>query len=249
MSTRWKHFLAIFLGGWMVLHVFILWQERDLMARGYGDFAAFYTAGTMVNRGQADLLYDRPAQWRIQQEFASTVEIRRGPLPYIRPPFEAWLFAGLARFRYPVACALWMALKLACLLAIPFLLRRLVPLPQTFPPWLGGALCVGFFPLFYDLLQGQDAILFLLLLALALAFLVNRRDLLAGAFLGLALIRFHLVDPDRAGVAVRRRWRVLAGFSGTAACLLLVSVAMMGWIACEVIRAICGSSTACQGPA
>ncbi len=217
----------------MVLHVFLLWQEKDLMARGYGDFAAFYTAGMMVNRGQAELLYDRPAQWRLQQEFASTVEIRRGPLPYIRPPFEALLFAGLARFRYPVACALWMALKLACLLGVPFLLRRLVPLPQTFSPWLAGLLCVGFFPVFYDLLQGQDAILFLFLLVLALGSLVKKREALAGVFLGMALIKFHLAVPIVLVFVIRRRWRVLAGFSVTAAVLLLISVQMTGWPALQ----------------
>src|SRR5690348_13056427 len=107
MSPRAKRWTAAMLAAWAVLHISLLWQERGRIERGYGDFAAFYTAGTMVYRGQGRLLYDRPAQWRIQQEFASTVEIRKGPLPYIRPPFEALLFAPFAALSYRAACLIW----------------------------------------------------------------------------------------------------------------------------------------------
>ena len=70
-------------------------------------------------------MYDRRAQWQVQQEFASSVKIRRGPLPYVRPPFESLLFLPLAYFKYPLSCVLWGAFKIFILLTVPFVFPRL----------------------------------------------------------------------------------------------------------------------------
>src|ERR1700739_1490886 len=64
---RW---LGVFLLAFAIVHLVVAWQERMLLARSYGDFSALYTAGLMARRGMGRQLYDRHAQWRIQQEFA-----------------------------------------------------------------------------------------------------------------------------------------------------------------------------------
>jgi hypothetical protein len=102
----------------------MLWNSRVEMRRGYGDFSTFYTAGTLVRRGLGAELYNPTAQWKVQQEFASEVKIRRGPLRYMRPPFEALLFSVLAAWPYAKALLLWTGLKLALLSAIPFVVVR-----------------------------------------------------------------------------------------------------------------------------
>src|ERR1022692_3210077 len=78
----------------------MLWKSRVQMRQGYGDFANFYTAGTLVRRGLGAELYNPAAQWKVQREFAPEVKTRVGPLRYIRPPFEALLFSVFAAWPY-----------------------------------------------------------------------------------------------------------------------------------------------------
>src|ERR1700687_6413840 len=110
---------------WMaVINGVILWNSRVEIRRGYSDFASFYAAGTLVRRGLGAELYNHKTQWKVQQEFASEVKIRQGPLPYIRPPFEALFFSVFAAWPYLTALLLWTCLKLVLLAAIPFVVVR-----------------------------------------------------------------------------------------------------------------------------
>ncbi len=227
---NYKSVLIFFLLGFVALHSLILWRVHDSILTGYGDFASFYTAGKILQRGQSARLYDRELQWKIQQEFAATVTIRHGPLPYIRPAFEALLFLPLANFKYPVAYALWTAFKLLVLFTVPLLL----------PTEDGGAkrmtsaaleilVCLAFFPIAFDLIQGQDSILLLLLLALAVTSLQRGAEARAGIFLGLGLFKFHLIVPIFCVFLLRRKTGVIAGFLSTAAVLFLLSALLVGW--------------------
>src|SRR5882762_8083489 len=152
---------------WMaVTNGIMLWHTRVEIRRGYGDFASFYTAGSLVRRGLGAELYNSASQWKVQQEFAAEVETRRGPLRYMRPPFEALLFSAFATWPYATALLLWTCLKLALLAAIPFV----VPSgfwKERFPRWATVALVLGTFPGFMDLLVGQDAPLLAFLLAIS----------------------------------------------------------------------------------
>jgi len=60
-----------------IVHGTLLWKERKQIASGYGDFSALYTGGSLVARGVGGQLYDDQQQWKIQQEFARGVNIRR----------------------------------------------------------------------------------------------------------------------------------------------------------------------------
>jgi Glycosyltransferase family 87 len=155
-GSKLKTAFVLYLAGVIALNALILWQVHNSILEGYSDFAALYTAGKLVQQGRASALYDRRTQWQVQQEFASAVKIRRGPLPYIRPPFEALLFWPLAHLKYPAACLLWMALKVVILLAVPFLLLPIRGEPKATSGILGGLVGLAFFPVVFDLLQGQD---------------------------------------------------------------------------------------------
>jgi hypothetical protein len=37
----------------VVVHAAVLWRVRQPILRGYGDFAAFYTAGKLLQEGHA----------------------------------------------------------------------------------------------------------------------------------------------------------------------------------------------------
>lgn len=225
IQSRW-----LWLVGFALLNIAIFWRLHGLILRGYGDFESFYTAGRIVRAGQADQLYDRALQWKIQQEFASTVEIRKGPLPFVRPPFQALLFLPFAYLSYPVACSIWSALNLATLLLFPLLLPRFDDTHFS-----GSTLaleivsCLAFFPAAFCLIQGQDAILLLLILVLGLRLLLRGAEIECGIVLGLGLFKFHLVLPLIAVFALRRKFKVVAGFVGTAAVLLAISLMMVHW--------------------
>src|SRR5882762_21888 len=216
--------------GFAALNAWMIWQVHDAILQGYVDFASFYTAGRIVQSGQSPRLYDPALQWKVQQEFASTVKIRRGPLPYIRPPFEALLFLPLAYLTYPTACVVWMALKTILLLAIPFLLPREDHKGEAISAraW-EGLLCLAFFPAAFDLLQGQDSVLLLLILVFALRLLLRGADLQCGVVLGFGLFKFHFIIPLIAIFALRKKSRVVMGFLATASFLFVVSLMLVHW--------------------
>jgi hypothetical protein len=207
----------------------ILWNTRVQIRHGYGDFASFYTAGTLVRRGLGAELYNHKAQWKVQQEFASEVEIRQGPLPYIRPPFEALLFSVFARWPYVIALLLWTALKLALLAAIPFVVVQGRSWKEQIPLWAVGLLTLGTFPEFMDLLLGQDAPLLAFLFAISYWQLATDRDVGAGFTLGLALFKFQLVIPFIIALWIAGRKRVLPGFATSAIAVLAISDGIVGW--------------------
>jgi len=225
-----KRTLTLMLAGFALLHGLIFWQLHDSIFQGYGDFASFYTAGKIVQQGESARLYDRGLQWQVQQQFASSVKIRNGPLPYIRPPFEALLFLPFAYLNYPVAFMAWTALKIMVLLVVPFLLiKETEGLAPVLSPALQGLLSLGFFPIAFDLVQGQDSILLLLVLTLAFTSLQKESDFRAGAWLGLGLFKFHLVIPLFLVLLLTRRMKATLGFVFVAGLLCLLSVVLVGW--------------------
>jgi hypothetical protein len=230
-------FLAAALGWMAIVNAVMLWNTRFQIQHGYGDFASFYTAGTQVRRGLGTDLYNHAAQWRVQQEFAAGVTIRQSPLPYVRPPFEALLFSLFAAWPYPMALLLWTILKLALLVAIPFIVVRDTVRDRVrgrrwnepIPLWAVGLLALGTFPEFMDLLMGQDAPLLAFLFAIAYWQLDTHGDALAGFILGLALFKFQLVIPFVIALLIAGRKRVLPGFAMAAIVVLTVSERIVGW--------------------
>lgn len=199
------------------------------MAKGHFDFANFYTAGVLVDRGLSSELYDSAAQWRVQQDLSSEVKERGGPMRYLRPPFEALLFSVFAIWPYPRALLVWTCFKLAILAAIPFVVVRDRPWTEAFPLWATGLLALGTFPVSVDLHLGQDAVLVALLYAIVFWQLDTGRDLGAGVTLALALVKFQFALPFVVILWIAGRKRVLASFAAVAAVLVAISAALVGW--------------------
>ncbi len=215
---------------WMAItNGVILWNTRVEIRQGYSDFVSFYTAGTLVRRGLGAELYNHKTQWEVQQEFASEVKIRQGPLPYIRPPFEALFFSVFAVWPYLTALLLWTCLKLVLLAAIPFVVVRRTSWQEHIPLWAVGLLTLGTFPEFMDLLMGQDAPLLAFLFAICYWQLATDRDVGAGVALGLALFKFQLVIPFVVALWIARRNRVFLGFAASAFFVLILSAGVVGW--------------------
>lgn len=229
MKSFMRRLLPAMLLAMTGLNLYLLWNARESWFEGYGDFAAFYTAGRLVLDGHGRQLYNREAQWAVQQQFASQVKIRRGPLPYIRPPYESLLFALFALWPYPVALLLWTLLKVILLSALAVVVIRRESWPERFPPWIAGQLALGTFPVFMDFLQGQDSVLLAFLMAVVFWQLRSGKDSAAGIVLGLGLFKFHLILPFLGVALLAGRKKLMSSFSAAAAVLTLTSAALVGW--------------------
>jgi Glycosyltransferase family 87 len=227
--TNLRLFVTLLLAGMFCLHAVYAWNVRDLLWKGYPDFTTFYAAGKILRDDQASRLYDPQTQFQTQQQFAAEVSIRKGPLPYMHPPFEAVLFLPLTFFSYRVAYVLWDLLNLLILFLLPWLLRPHVPLLQKASLafwWLAELAC---FPVFIALLQGQDVLLLLLLLVLAFISLKSDNAFVAGCWLGLGLFRFHVVLPLVLILIWRTRGKAIFGFVLSACGLMMLSLGVVGW--------------------
>jgi len=224
---------GLYVAGVLIIHSLVVWNARDLIWKGYPDFTIYYTAGTMVRQGMGHALYDDVAQFEVQRRFAPQVATRLAALHFNHPPFEALLFVPLTLFSYRAAFLLWMLANLAMLTALPILLRPYVPVLRERPPWVWTLIALAFFPIFFALLQGQDAILLMFLYAAAFVALKKGRLVAAGGALACGLFKFHLVLPFLFLLLIQEkrpqgRRRILGGFLLVATVLGVVSLAAVG---------------------
>jgi Glycosyltransferase family 87 len=227
-ASKLKFAVFLYLSGMVAIHAVVFWQLRDSVRKGYSDFAIYYCAGTIVRRGFGRQLYDQTMQFKVQREFSPDVAIRLDALPYNHPAFEATLFTPFTYVSYPVAFALWTLANLAMLICLPFMLRPYLHNLQGYPVAFLVVASLDFFPIFFSLLQGQDAILLLFLYTLGFICLKRNRDVAAGAWLALGLFKPHLILPFIILLLVQGKKKVLYGFFPIAAALALASVFIVG---------------------
>jgi hypothetical protein len=225
---------ALYLSSLLVIYSLVLWNARELILKGYPDFTIYYTAGTIVRREMGHRLYDDATQFRVQRTFAPDVATRLGALPFNHPPFEAVFFVPFTYFSYRIAFSLWALANLAMLATLTTLLQPYAPpMLGNWPSPVRYLVSLVFFPIFFTLLQGQDAILLLFLYALAFVSLKKDRLVSAGAWLACGLFKFHLVLPFLFLLMVQekevqRKKRILCGFLLVGTVLGAVSIATVG---------------------
>lgn len=192
---------------------------------GRADFRQLYTAGYMVSSGHRYELYDYDSQLRFQNQLASQADVA---LPFIRPAYQALIFAPFSWLPYRTAYLAFLALNLV-LLWISFLLLRprLSGLAGIYR-WLPAAVFLAFLPIAAALIQGQDSILLLALLAAALALLERNRSFTAGILVGCGMFKFQIVVPIALLFLLWRRWRFTAGFAIASVVAGIVSVCLVG---------------------
>ena len=172
------------------------------------DFGAYYVAARALQAGVSPY---RPGE--LDQVAAGVAGVPHSA--YLYPPFFAAALRPLALLPYRLAETVWFAANLTLFGLLWVLLLRLVELPPRWRvavPWAALLL-----PAVYDTwLLGQVSLLLTVLMVGALVLTAAprcsaRRDLLAGALLGLAAA-VKLYPILLAGVYLaRRRWAVLLG--------------------------------------
>ncbi len=210
------------------LNLLFVIDFRKGMKNGYADFTVYYTGATILREGRGHQIYDRQLQYEVQEDFAGHIPFRRGPLPYIHPPFEALIFVPLTLLSYSQAFVVWDLLTVVMLFGVAALLRRSVVTLRSIPPWQFVIGTLAFFPVCSCLLQGQDSVLQLLLCVLGFNALKRKADLLGGCWLALAAFKFQFIVPIMLLLILWKRRRAAIGFAVVAALLVLVSVALSG---------------------
>jgi len=208
--------LGLQLSGWIGFWPMI----RD----GHADFRNLYTAGYMVRAGFGHELYDYARQKGFQDALISREEIA---IPFIRPAYQALLFAPFSFLTFREAYCAFLAFNLATLgLCFRLLRPYMANLSQVWPGLPGGMLL--FLPIAAALMQGQDSIILLTLMAGAFASMQQGREYRAGILIALGLFKFQFVIPIALLFMASRRWRFLAGFGVSALVLAGVSLWISG---------------------
>jgi hypothetical protein len=194
--------------------------------KGQADFRSFYVAGYAVRTGHGGELYNPGFQQRLQNELVGKSDLT---LLFYHLPYEALLFVPLSFFSYRTAYFVYEALNALLLaLTIRIVRGRLSHLSEL---WrlLPIAILLCFFPIGVALMQGQDSILLLLLYSASFIALSQGKDICAGVFLGLALMKFQIAIPVAFLFFLWRRWKFIAGFAAAGAIVLAVSVRVVGF--------------------
>lgn len=202
------------------------------------DLHAFYTAGVFLLHDPARM-FDAGAQMRFQD--AAFGHLGNMVLFY-HPSYEALLYAPLTLLSYKTAYFVYMGWNLLLLVACYALA------PQAASPavarWPRPMLFFLSLPVMLCLIEGQNSILFLLVLCLVWKSLEGGEDARAGALLALMLCKLPLVLPIALllGVRTRRFW---AGFLPVAGAMALLCVAINGWQGTmDFVHLVAGASIA-----
>lgn len=225
---RQRRYSAVIIGAYVV--GFLVRVRMGYSPGVSGDFAAFLTAGRIVHSGQADRLYDLGFQAEVQQRILRPRGgvYAGGLLPYINPPFFAYLFSPLSRLSLQGAFVAWTLVNVGLILTSVAMLvdTRDAGCRQEFV--LNSLVVFAFFPVLEALVKGQSS--FVLLFALVTTYwsLKRDREYLAGVALGLGLAKPQLVTLMMLHLVYQRRWRALAGFAATGTVLVTGSCALVG---------------------
>jgi hypothetical protein len=192
-----------------------------------GDLAAHVTAGALILHGDSRNLYD------LQHQRAAEQALIGGANPdfldvFVAPPPAAFLYVPLAAIPYRTAILAWTVLSVVLIVVN---LRLLWPILPNLHRYGFGRLSLTVFstwPVLELLGGGQDAAVSTFLLTVGLYLLLGRRDLLAGALLGLGAIKPQLFFLIPVFFLVRRNWRAMAGWSGVTSVLAVGSALLLG---------------------
>ena len=227
-STRNK--LTLWLAAMLFLNMVVAWYAWPGLCVGLPDFSIFYTAGEILRAGRGYELYNDTVQEAVQRSFAPISLQKRGDfIPFNHPPFEALAFIPFARLPYLGAYFLWLAINLGLTFAILAFLRKNFLALGSIPFYLWMLAALGFFPLFYALLQGQDSVFVLFCYSMAFGAFRRGTESREGAWVGLGMCKFHLVLPFVFPLMLLRRKKFLAGFLLIAVILALLGLAAVGW--------------------
>jgi hypothetical protein len=217
--TRWRWRGSVALLAVAVAFVIypLIEGENDVIN---SDWPAFATGARLIIENPSHL-YDIEIQRRTQLEVTGgrtlvTLGIK-GILPFLAPAWVAFIAVPFDLLGTNVGGRLWILFELACLASGLYLAVRPRP-PSAILPAFAGV------PTALLLLNAQlDG---LVALGIGAAITLRSKPYLAGLALGLTLVKPQLVVPLGVALLIARMWRVIAGWAGAGAVLLLSTMAL-----------------------
>jgi hypothetical protein len=194
----------------------------------FSDFRIFMTGVEMVRSGEGRDLYQFDAQERAQTRLYPATKIA-GLLPFNHLAFELLYYWPVSRLAYRAAVIAWALINVGLVFLIGWLLT---PYTRALREATGVAIALllfAFYPVVFVLGEGQDSLIFLLLVVVSLRAMDAKRASLAGFVLALACFKLHLACSIAFFVfCLKGKWRALAGFAVGAITVFGVSMAMVG---------------------
>jgi hypothetical protein len=192
------------------------------------DLRVFYTPGYMLRTGQRKDLYNFSAIRRNQD---AQVAADKAAVPFLHPAYEALVFVPLSFLSYRMAYLAWAAINFV-VLGLTFLLLRpsLVSMSAIAPQWVPAALLLGFMPVAFAILAGQDS-LFLLLILVMVYRRMESNEFPAGILLSLGMFRFQVLLPIIVLFLLWRRMKFVAGWAAGSTVILGISGVITGFAA------------------
>ena len=198
---------------------FVLWRP---IRAGRNDFPTFYSRAQMVREGQGARLYDYEAQNSFIRRVSA---VPREPFNHV--PYELLIFIPFTYLQFIPAYIAWSLLDLGMLAGVVLLLQNFRPSGSSF--CFIFLIVLGFYPVWYCLLWGQDSIVLLFLFALSFWFWKRGKEDAAGFVLALGLFRPQLVLPFVLVAFLAGKWKFVRGFIPGAVLVVTLSTWVVGF--------------------
>jgi hypothetical protein len=143
---------------------------------------------------------------------------------FLSPPPAAWLVLPLTIVGPQTGFFVWLVVSVAALVGAWWLAAPGAGLVRA--AWLLGA--IAWYPVQYSLSLGQSVALVLLAVVACWRLAESRRPYLAGAVLGLSVLKPQLTIAVPILLLVAGHWRIAAGWAVTIALLAIVSLLIVG---------------------
>jgi hypothetical protein len=208
-ALRWYRAAS---SGFAILFVIIgVWSAVTTWYNSVGvDFVSFWAAGRLTLSGHVTAAYDIALHHKMEQVVAPHVGIIPFPYP---PPFLIFV-APFALASFGLAFTLWMAVTGAF---YALAASRVAPLRFAF----------GIAPANVNFMIGQSGFLICGLFILGLS-LISSAPLVAGAVLGLLILKPQLALLLPVAMIAGREWRVIGAAIASSAILLLLGLIIFG---------------------
>jgi len=180
----------------------------------------------MVRTHDAHDIYDGDKLLALKEQVAPLGRIFNQPMDH--PAYEALLFAPLSLLSYHAAFIVFILFNLGVAFLCIRLLKpsfRVLSKRWTFFPAL---LVAAFFPITRTIVQGQDSVILLALLAGALVCTQKNKDVQAGLLTGLGLFKLQIVLPIALLFLLWRRWGFVLGFGISSAAAAVTTLLLVG---------------------
>lgn len=201
-----------------------------------GDFILFYTGGKYLLANRLDDLYDFAGQQIFQLQ---TLRLEAAQFtPFNHPPFTTVFYAPFAMPGFEWGLLLWSAAGLLALWLAWRLLQQELPALAKHSPFGLTLVSFCFYPTIAWILANQNSAFTFLIYTITYVQLRRRRDLAAGATLGLLLYKPQLALTLVFILSVKARLKAVTGFLLTSSLLIAVGFLLSPRAMSEYLRVL-----------